>query len=104
MMPRRTARVCAPPQVLGIKEETHLQSISCDGSDARPEKPLCFNGCALIPLGAGQPLLDLTFKGNQKSSSYDHRQLSWAMQIPAPLSPCCAESLIDITYEQLYSG
>ncbi len=33
-----------------------------------------------------------------------NRQLSWATQIPAPLSPCCAESLIDITYEQLYSG
>jgi len=74
-MPRRTARVRAPPQVLRIKEETHLQSISCDDRDARPEKPLCFNGCDLIPLGAGPPLLDLTFKGNQERSSYDHRPI-----------------------------
>ena len=87
MMPRRTARVRAPPQVLRIKEETHLQSISCDDSGARPEKPLCFNGCALIPLGARQPLLDLTFKGNQKRSSYDHRQLSWGIGVATDSSP-----------------
>ena len=37
-------------------------------------------------------------------ATHDNRQLSWATQIPVPLSPCCAESPIDITYEQLYSG
>jgi hypothetical protein len=91
MMPRRTARARAPPQALRFKEETHLQSISCDDGDTRPEKPLGFYGCALIhrtsTLGGGQRLLDPTFKGNQKRSSHDNRELSCATQIPAPEAP-----------------
>jgi hypothetical protein len=92
MMPRRTARVRAPPQSSVLKKKLIYNPLVATTA-ARPEKPLCFNGCALISLGARHPLLDLTFKGNQKRSSYDHRDLSHVVS--------CVPSIVKLAREQI---